>query len=99
MFGLLGMSKTIRMRQLITPFPMTERGGIYVEKLWGWGREANGTIPETWPLMLPMNETFYLFYTGFTGDLSTRHLGLAKAEKTLGALGKVWGQPRFISWI
>ena len=35
------------MRQLITPFPMTERGGIYVEKLWGWGREANGTIPET----------------------------------------------------
>ena len=46
LFGLLGMSKTIRMRQLITPFPMTERGGIYVEKLWGW-EEANGTIPET----------------------------------------------------
>ena len=36
--------------------------------------------------MLPMRtKTFYLFYTGFTGgDLSTRHLGLAKAEKPWG---------------
>ena len=37
------------------------------------------------PYVAYENETFYLFYTGFTrGDLSTRHIGLARAEKPWG---------------